>query len=1193
MKRIQEKIKDLVEHNPLHFTPNPTETLEQTFASYRFTDATSTLMSKWIDAIADGTTRSGLTRALAGHRGVGKSHFLGLFGVLLSNPEFRNKITDSHVAAGTQRLQRRKFSVVRVQRGTDETLLNELKTAMMVDLQFPESSWQENLGATMAIATAQLSTSPLVILIDSAYGRASRIKRDDGVLLGELAEIAKSLNIFVAVALDDDIAGADGVNAAIARTYTIDYLDPEHLYRIIDSHIFPKKLTGRATLHNIYLALRETMFGFNWSEPRFTSLYPIHPAVVDIASMVRLYAPSFSFLPFAAEAGSRALNRPAHSLIALDEVFDRAEHDLRKSEELTEAFVNYDKLTTEAIGQIPIMQRLQAKLVLKGLFIFSLDGRGVTPQELSAAMLIYDENQPETAVQNVASMLERFSAALPEGISRKDSDDGILRYSLNISNKANFDNTLAEAAQTIEDASIEKVMHRIARSRFGDWNVADHSSEYSTDLATCQITWRGILRTGRLVWNWRSNDIDAFLDESLREKSVDNSEWEVVIVAPDSAVTAVENQNIPVALWQPSAIRTEEEKIIRRYVALISLNELTEEFGEVAEAAKQTHAAQIERIWSRIFLDEGNLLIDGEAVKFTEEALNAATFTDTLSLMLESLFDRRYPAHPHFPAPLGMNEVSQMVNDLFGGANQNDPEVQRLAHNFALPLGLVTPRGNILTLETEDHISSVEWVQKVLALVNAADGETIPLSEVYNTLKAMPFGLAREAQHLILAALVAQRRIEFVTASGDRISRRSLNLKIIWDDVVGIARPSSLLHSATELTKWAQSLTGIKDFQSIDDAVDREKVRTELRNWLEDWQTQAVLESFDALPDEVLNTRNWRLAARIRRSFGTTAESIEAVLSGSISLEEGLQRVADSFLDSFEQFEAAKQELASLLTFVKGTKLRQTVRNYILSAEITDDAVIEHLRREVLTILHDQNSIFDAAKQEQLEEFWEDFHDKFTEFFALRHDAVMKSNQLRQQIQQITGSAEWREFENLSALPAFPTAAWNESVKLLRQNDELNCPFEVRQLLEQRPSCACSFRLSKVESWRTLPNQMVEQLNLALSINRRTLRALSPQIKAWLDNFAQTETNLTFVERARFLSNTFAGGGNLPVLNGVDLKLIKQALSELSGPALIRAKLPKTMDGLSRENLRVQFNQWLDGLPGEPAQIKLVSENEN
>ena len=185
-----------------------------------------------------------------------------------------------------------------------------------------------------------------------------------------------------------------------------------------DLHLFQKNAQARVALHEIYAQLRAAVPAFNWSEPRFASVYPVHPLVADVAPAVRLYAPSFAFLPFAAAASVRAINRPAPSLIALDEVFDRAEYDLRKAEELKDAFATYDKLATETITQFPIMQRLQAKLVLKGLFILSLDGRGSQASELSAAMLIYDETQPAASIERIEGMLARFSEAAPDSLRR-------------------------------------------------------------------------------------------------------------------------------------------------------------------------------------------------------------------------------------------------------------------------------------------------------------------------------------------------------------------------------------------------------------------------------------------------------------------------------------------------------------------------------------------------------------------------------------------------------------------------------------------------------------------------------------------------------------------------------------------------------------------------------------------------------
>jgi chromosomal replication initiation ATPase DnaA len=111
MKRIQEKVRDIVEVRAYEslqdFTANPAQTL----AVYHFTPITSELMAKWIDFIAGVQMRGGAACALAGYRGVGKSHFLASLGAIVSQPEQRAKIADEHVAASLQRLKRRHFPV--------------------------------------------------------------------------------------------------------------------------------------------------------------------------------------------------------------------------------------------------------------------------------------------------------------------------------------------------------------------------------------------------------------------------------------------------------------------------------------------------------------------------------------------------------------------------------------------------------------------------------------------------------------------------------------------------------------------------------------------------------------------------------------------------------------------------------------------------------------------------------------------------------------------------------------------------------------------------------------------------------------------------------------------------------------------------------------------------------------------------
>jgi len=330
MKRFDEKVKDIVEvrssSSLCDFLADPANAL----AGYHFTDITSDLMAKWLDRVAGVKTGKGAALALAGFRGVGKSHFLAALGAIVSQPELRTGISDQHVTASAQQLSRRHGIVAHVLRGSADTLIAELKNAI-AEITNSEggSDPGDSINDLMAMLAAKSGDLPPVILIDTAFGRDSRVKRDDGRLLSEIAAAAVEAGIFVGLALDDDIASADGINSSIASSFEIHFLDQEHLYKIVNAHVFRKNEQRQPVLHDIYESYRQSMPGFRWSESRFTSLYPLHPAILEIAPFVRLYLHDFALLGFASEAGVKILGRPANSLIGLDEVFDSIEDRLR------------------------------------------------------------------------------------------------------------------------------------------------------------------------------------------------------------------------------------------------------------------------------------------------------------------------------------------------------------------------------------------------------------------------------------------------------------------------------------------------------------------------------------------------------------------------------------------------------------------------------------------------------------------------------------------------------------------------------------------------------------------------------------------------------------------------------------------------------------------------------------------------
>ncbi|MFN2455308.1 MAG: hypothetical protein ABR577_13925 [Pyrinomonadaceae bacterium] len=1210
MKRAQDKIKDFVE--PQHFdeVQKYADDPARALAAYRFTDATSDLLARWLDALANLPRGRGASRALAGPRGVGKSHALAAFGALAALPELRSSVADVHVATSARRLLNRRYVVARVERGLRPTLTEEIGVALAAAFGGDESVWQSDPSKMLAMAAAQASDATLVLIIDTAFGREARVVRDDGALLSQLATATEHVGAFIALALDDDIEGADGANVALAGAFQIDYLDPEHLYRVADLHLFRKNLEARAGLHGVYATLRAVVPGFNWSEPRFAAIYPVHPLVAEIAAAVRLYAPTFAFLPFAAASVARATNRPALSLIVLDEVFDRVEYDLRKAEELQGIFKAYDELAATTIAQFPIMQRLQAKLILKGLFILSMDGRGATARELGAAMLIYDEATPNVGIERIEAMLVRFADTAPQGALQKSEDAGETRYRFVINASAGFDAALAEAAARLASenpAAINELLRTIAAARFSDWPFAEslapppHNeapTEAANDPATAEllITWRGTGRRIRL--GWRSTNADAeTVSDAAPPPRTDTYEWDITLLAPGVANTSPPDAEkllgaaSPFAFWRPAQLSVEETNTLHRLIALrVEDASLVAGFGDVARVAERTHAALAERIWARLYLDEGVLVTGGATLSWTDKARSAQTLAGALASVLAPLLGARYPQHPIFTETLTEIEVARLVGGLFGGANQTDAGVQELARSFAAPLGLASSRNDLYTLEASDQALGKAWVRDVLQLTDDAAGAVVSLDAINEKLGPTPYGLGREAQRLVLAALVAGRRIELVTKNKDRVGRRTLDHALKWDDIEGIARAATLLHNAEELAAWARLLTNDATLVSINDPASRESVRASLTRWLNDWRKLDLLRAFDNLPDEGLTTRAWNLAAAVRKSFGVAAESVEAALADSLPLEESLQRVADAFGDAPETYTRLSQQLTELESFVSGLGAREKARAYLASAEPTGASEIESAHRELQTMAADAHSLFDAEARDRFDQLWREFHVRYVELYASAHDRTVGASFDRRGVDAILRSNEWREFEALSQLSFLNRSFADEAARLRERLKNTPCELPVRLMLQDQAACSCSFRLTRAVEIQQLADSLAGVVKRGLNAHRRTLARWSTHLAHALQEHAQDATDEGARQRSLSLSTSFAEGRVPVALSVFDIELIESVLQRTGAPPL-RVALPADGYGLlTRDELDVRLRQWLEELPEHPALIEVVGE---
>ena len=643
MKRVVEKVRDIVDVRPFthlsDFSADPALTL----GGYHFTDITADLMGKWIDRIFRVKPGQGAALALAGFRGVGKSHFLAVVAAIVSRPELRGRISDSHVAQSAESLSRRHGSVAFVRRGLGTSLVDELKRAVAELLGVNPGTLSDSLYDLLLKASEHAGDSTLVVLIDTAQGRETRVARDDGPVISEIAEAADTLGIFVGVALDDDISGADGANSSISGSFSINYLDQEHLYRIVDTHVFTKNSQQLPLLREIYAYYREMMPGFRWSEQRFTSLYPLHPATVEIAPLIRLYIHDFALLGFASEAGVKILGRPANSLIGLDEVFDSVETKLRAVGELKDVFESFDGIEHLVIAKLPVHLRLHAKLVLKGLLMLSLDGQGTTADELAASMMIFSDPESGMAQIDVAGLLDSIVEAMPNAVERSEQSERSAKYSFRLAGKGEANDALSIAAKAVTDETVWLALLKQTADKFSD---VDQSAVDGSHPTICSVEWRGSIRRGHVRWNRTVEQLDPR-----------TSDWSIQLKWAGEPSTTGPGE----VIWQIADLEQDERDAVCRNYLLQTDAEVRESLGDGLSTALHVHSIAIEKIWQRAFLNDAKIIADGAEIVFSDGTAGSHSLSQLLTPVLGPVFENLYPEHPVFTVPLGQKEVSSLV----------------------------------------------------------------------------------------------------------------------------------------------------------------------------------------------------------------------------------------------------------------------------------------------------------------------------------------------------------------------------------------------------------------------------------------------------------------------------------------------------------------------------------------------------
>ncbi len=1166
-------------------------------------------------------------RILSGPHGAGKSTSLAVIHALAAHPDLRQRSQHQQIRGAASILAGTRLLPVFVD--PSETPVEDFEAALREGF-----SGASGLAAALGIASAEwnaaaLSEDPLkatfalipaetrlVLVVDGLSAWLPTADREAVrravATLAALGERAPSESISLLVALDEESLNANTACLPLLKAFQVEYLPIATLAKLVDKFIFRKDAKQRTELGLVYDSIRRILPTFRWSREDTTMLYPLHPSTIDVAGVLSKYAPSFSFLRFAANSGNRAKGRRELSLVVFDELFDSCEYELRKAPELSSGFELYDDLVTAVVPTFTEnQQRFWSKLVVKGLFLESLAGRSVTASELADAMMLYEEADPELGGRIVESILQAFAERAPRQLVVESS--GVSpTYRLPVAETGSGTRVVNEIASSIrgDDPRLGDILVGLGAARFPDWPV-DLSDD--AGYAHIDVPWRGTWRLGRLSYRVETELVEnpplhTVVPIETVEPSGDGSgdgasaaamavqpgatsevtfapatvlcelDWEVSLVPIGSPIDLREGP-ASLVLWVPGEPEESDMQVLRRLAALRAPDPRLDAPGLDRDAVLAEAEAEGGLVFHHLYLEKGRFLGPAWEVSGAEQAVRE-TLGGLLARVLDVPLAERYPEHPVFAGEFDDAATRLLIEKFFvGGAGT--PNVQQAAASLAAPLGLAesSEHGHFSFNPNSESALALPCNIEPIRLAEAAGESGVPVAAIYQELRREPYGLQRAAQRLIIAAMVASGRLKLVGPNGE-LTAGGLETAGDLEEYTHVLRSGLTLYPNATLLEWARLVTDVDDLDDLVTSEGRQSVRRALEAWLERWQEMDLKARFSDVPPEAATRRTWQLIAASKQYFDSSARQIQAILAEEATLEDGLGRIVTAFAANPTIYQRALRDLRMLTSFIDWTPYFVAAKEYVLSADRTSEARIEAERVELLDFIASPHRLLDENKRRRFESVYEAFQKDYTDYYIAAHDVHVGSRSDFEALDSFIDTNQWMSFVLLSNVRVVNERYFSLATEMVQSIRDMSCELPTRELLIERPSCVCGFRLGNPDGVA----RMMERLRLVVDRGTAhhilTVRQFRTSILAGL---RQVQSDAVYADSSvpliALLSSTEASGVEITPST---IDLINRCVVDSPQPLAI-ASPPVLEPGqpMTKEALRARLQEWLEGLPGD------------
>jgi hypothetical protein len=1193
---------------------------ERTVRSYVVTEESGRLASLLLSDLAAARGAVPAIQFVSGERGSGKSHLLAFVRALIGTRSLRSIHEQPRLQSALRELNNKTLIPVELnfpagEQTSFEAALRASLNSLTEGTLFNDQRWKQAVEReqvfeqTLSLLPLDAQLALFIDHLSSRWRTAPEFFEDDLKWLRLIARQTGALPLRAVIALEERDLQTRLENFDLlqdAQSVIMRSIPPQMLREVIARGVVIKKPEARQKLPALYQQIKNSLPGFEWAEDAFIAYYPVHPALETLAPVIRARARNFSLPGFAAATVTRALNRPELSLVAVDELFDRYEYELRKSEATTEVFALYDRINAEALNKLSGEDRLWAKMLAKALALFLLTEERVEAQTLADSTLLFEgSNGSESGYERAARILAHFEPLISEAITL-DGETAERAWLWQAAPPvAPLRERLALAAGGIsaDDPRLGALLITIGGHIFEDWNPAQPAESLTEPgcrplppAVAREIVWRGTARRGRLCLDaaelafsaGHHPATDDLLDPASSADTHTNlnadDEWRLLIVPFNARLKIESTVSGPDALrWHPGVV-TDESALepLRLLLALQEHDALSEDDpAEVRLITKELHE-QIRTLFARLYLERGTF-VDHEGLRPMATGFQAsAGFAELLRREIGASLDNFYPDHPHFESDLTGEHVLILLTGLFASSSPGSDLTRELAAKFAAPLGLVSESRGKYRLNVFNEAANLPpFIHALVTLVEIhADAEgrsDVPLSKVMRLLGVSPYGLPLAAQHLILVAFISSGVYELVDEStGKRLTKANLHLGFEPARFTTLRRVATTDYPLELLLTWSKRLTGREDLPALISPDARQTVRDALSDWLEQWREQNLRERFEEVPADLMTMTTWHAVNMSIRRYERAAVIVESIMEEALTPETGLSRILDLFGLDIVALEQARMKMQSLAGFLDWLPTFVHLRNYLLAAENTGEGRIDEEWEYLTAVLREPHELLMPESRQQLEESFEDYRAMYTAYYTAAHEASVGPRAFQEMIESFYASAEWQNFKLLTQLKLDGRAISGDARMLGELVEKTRCDLPIADILQRQPHCGCSFRLNRRLNLGSVLDAFRSLTRTATAYYSEEIWKRREELRHYLGS-CPDESLIHAVND--FLNN--CGEGSADGLTQKIVSFLNQHLPDLPLVAVL-PEIPRFDESsFTREQLRENLNRWIDSLPAE------------